>query len=116
MLLKRFIEKTKIFVYVCIFLFSCGLYAQENLQTPPKANFEVTQRTILAKFEEDLVLDASVRQKMKYDRILRLKKLMYILDTISLSERKKRKLLKQLSEGNTTLQWESLLADIDFQE
>lgn len=93
-----------------------GANAQQETFSSLEDRYEVQERTILGKFDQDLVLEASTRREMKVERIIRLKRRMLILDTLSISERKKRRLLKAISHGSYSSEWEALLVDLEFQE
>ena len=76
-------------------------YAQEqtasnSVQVKPQNEIRVKQKTIMEKFEPEMVISVEGRTQMKEDRLAELERGKQIIDTMDISERKKRKLLGDL--------------------
>ncbi|MCG2461300.1 hypothetical protein K8352_11120 [Flavobacteriaceae bacterium F89] len=76
-------------------------YAQEktasnSVQVKPQNEIRVKQKTIMEKFEPEMVISVEGRTQMKEDRLAEIERGKQIIDTMDISERKKRKLLGDL--------------------
>ncbi len=105
-----------LFVGIAVLFITNKIQAQEQISVSIDSFYLVNERTLLGKFDEDLVLEASQRKKMKLERMLMLKKRMLILDTLNLSDKQKRKLLKEISHGAYSSKWKELLAELYYEE
>ena len=76
----------------------------------------VKKHTILAQFEPELVVPAEERLELKNDRLNTIRERRAILDTLQLSDRKRRKLLKELYRSPFSYHWNKVIADIEAEE
>lgn len=74
---------------------SFGL-AQDTAKQIEKKNIKVQKHTVMEKFEPELVISVEDRIQLKQERIVQLKETKELLDTLSISKRKKRKLMRDL--------------------
>ena len=75
---------------------SCQLSAQENSSVKKQKELQVKKHTVLAKYEPNMVVPAEERLQLKKDRIATIRERREIIDTLDISERKRRQLLKEL--------------------
>jgi len=89
------------------FLGTVSSVAQETKATPKtekktatvkidKSNLKVKKHTVMSMFEPELVESADARMEKKQQRVAETEMKLSILDTLDISERKKRKLLRDL--------------------
>ena len=81
--------------------FTSVTYSQEpnttnSLQVKPQNEIRVKQKTKMEKFEPEMVISVEERTQMKEDRLAEIERGKRIIDTMNISERKKRKLLGDL--------------------
>jgi len=90
-------------VLVLIFsVFFCGIAqmsAQNNSDTRSMSDAKVKKYTVMEQFAPDLVVPANQRLAMKNQRKQDVKRKLAILDTLDISERKKRRLLRDLKNS-----------------
>lgn len=80
-----------------VFLFGITqIYSQQWLVKVSDIDHKVQKHTIMEQFAPDLVVPATQRLKMKNQRVAETKRQLAILDTLDISGRKKRKLLRDL--------------------
>ncbi len=102
-------------------------YSQEQTTTNFKKDqsstndIRVKQKTLMEKFEPDMVISVEDRTQMKQARLAEIERGKQIIDTLDVSERKKRKLLGDLywSPYSSRLQkniTESKMVDTKFEE
>ncbi len=72
--------------------------------------------TLMERFEPDLALSASERERLKAERFAEIKLKMQILDTMDISERKREKLLSDLIERPFSTRLSRTMADGQFEE
>ena len=90
-------KKTPFFACVCVCLILAigSTYAQDSI----KVNSHIKKRTLLNQFESDYVLSVSERIALKQSRIAHQYHTKEILDSLDLSDRKRKKLLKELKQN-----------------
>ncbi|MGC1514965.1 MAG: hypothetical protein WA810_05265 [Maribacter sp.] len=90
-----------------------GLQAQEDA----KPELKVQERTLMEKFEADYVLPVLERQALKENRITHQRNTKKILDTLDISDRKRRLLMKELRRDPFSLKIkESIMAETQFED
>ena len=70
----------------------------------------------MEQYEPDLILSAADRIQLKKERLATIKKRREIIDTLDISDRKRRKLLKELYRSPFSNQWDKVIADIEFED
>ncbi len=85
----------KVAFWACIYML-CILGMSVSAQEPKQDYFTIQKRTLLAEFETEYVLPVSERIALKQERISYQRQTKKILDTLQVSDRKRRRLLKEL--------------------
>ncbi len=70
----------------------------------------------MERYEPEMILSVEKRIALKKERLATIKKRRQIIDTLDISDRKKRRLLKELYQSPSTEKWDKLIADIEFEE
>lgn len=102
-------------VFFGILLGSYSVAAQEFANIS-KQEIKVKKKTVMEQYEPGMILTADDRIKLKKERIATIQMRREIIDTLDISDRKRRRLLKELYETPHSDHWEKLLADIEFEE
>ena len=107
-----------LFYSLCLFLLIgvTDLKAQDSIAIPTKDELKVRERTVLGQFESNLVLSAEERLKKKLERKELIAKRHAIIDTLDISERRRKRLLKELFNSPFTTRWEKVVASMDVEE
>ena len=92
------------------------LKAQEQTTKSEIKEIRVKKHTVLAQYEPELVVPAEERLQLKNDRLNTIKERRAIIDTLQLSDRKRRKLLKELYRSPFSYHWDKVIADIEAEE
>ena len=97
-----------------IFLFSIVTlaYGQEE----KNKDFKVEKRTVLEKFDAELVISPEERLKLKQERAATIQSRLQIMDSLKISTRQRRRLLKELYESPFSDQWNKVIANLEFDE
>jgi len=82
-------------VFMCLLLGVNTTYAQDASQT----NSKIKKRTLLNQFESDYVLSVSERIALKQSRIAYQYRTKEILDTLDISDRKRKRLIEELKRN-----------------
>ena len=90
--------------------------AQDSAALPSHQELKIKERTILAKFDADMVLSADERLQKKLDRRELILKRHAIIDTLNISERRRKRLLKELYNSPLSNRWNKLVTKLDFEE
>ncbi|MEX0290638.1 MAG: hypothetical protein AB3N14_16150 [Flavobacteriaceae bacterium] len=107
------------FIGLVIFLCLCGSMTSVVAQETKEANkkeIKVKKKTVMEQYEPEMILTVDDRIKLKKDRLALIKKRRSIIDTLDISDRRKRRLLKELYRTPHSYKWEKLIADIEFEE
>lgn len=91
-------------------------FAQQAQLQAEKPDLKVSKRTLMEQYEPDLVISVDERLRLKRARMARVKERKEIIDTLDISERKKRRLLKELYRTPFSDEWEKVLADTEFED
>ena len=104
----------------CIFIILISgcwqMAAQEHVSKSESKEIRVKKHTVLAQYEPELVVPADERLQLKNDRLNTIRERRAIIDTLTLSDRKRRKLLKELYRSPFSNHWDKLIADIEAEE
>ena len=114
-----FITKTHLGKYIlAIFLFAMIAigYSQEEIPIIDKKEILVRKRTVLERFDSDLVITPEERMKLKLERMAAIEKRLEIMDTLNISDRQRRRLLKELYLSPFSDEWNKVIADLEFEE
>lgn len=90
-------KKTTIWAIGLAF-FVCGIF-NATAQTSDKKPVKVQKRTLMDKFEPDYVKPVDERIALKERRIAKQRRTKKILDTLNISNRKRRKLMRELKRS-----------------
>lgn len=109
--------RTSYGLIICLFAcaFSAPLYAQE-IKKSQKNEVVVVKRTLIEKYEPEMILTAEDRARLKLERMALIQKRHSIIDTLDISERRKRSLLKELYRSPHSYKWDKLIADLEFKD
>ncbi|MCW5515308.1 hypothetical protein [Muriicola sp. Z0-33] len=102
---------------ICLFAgaVSTPLCAQET-KKGDKKEVAVVKRTLIEKYEPEMILTAEDRARLKLERMALIQKRHSIIDTLDISERRKRSLLKELYRTPHSYKWDKLIADLEFKD
>lgn len=92
------------------------LYAQDSVALPSAQELKIRERTFLAQFESNLVETADKRFQRKLDRRDLILKRHAIIDSLDISEYRKKRLLKELYHSPHSFRWERLVAKLEIEE
>ena len=113
------INRSIAFITICmgLFILPGRLAAQAENKAEKKAVvLKVKKRTIMERYEPDLVLSPEERLQLKQDRLATIKKRRAVIDTLDISDRKRRRLLKELYLSPLSDRWDKVVADITYEE
>ena len=104
--------------YIGLFLlaFALPINAQKNLSSSSKNHVRVKKHTVLGQFEPELVLSSEERLQLKSERIATLEKRREIIDTLDISDRKRRQLLKELYSSPFSYKWDKVITEIELED
>jgi hypothetical protein len=81
-----------------------------------RQEIKVKKKTVMEQYEPELILTVDDRIRLKEERIATIRKRRGIIDTLCISDRKRRKLLKELYHTPNSDRWDKLIADIQFED
>lgn len=70
----------------------------------------------MERYEPDFVLSPEERLQLKRERLATIKMRRAVIDTLDISDRKRRRLLKELYRSPLSDHWDRLVADLSFEE
>jgi len=105
-----------IFLLLFLFCTTSSSHGQEARKGSLKSGPKIKKHTVLEQYESDLVLSAEDRLQLKKERIATIKKRKGIIDTLDISERQRRRLLKELYRTPFSDRWEKVIAEIEFED
>lgn len=91
--------------------FCCMAYSQDKKK---EEDVRVKAHTLMARFEPGFVPPAEERLEMKVQRKETVEYREALIDTLSIPERRKRKLRKELYNTPFTDEWEKVIVDLDL--
>ncbi|WP_297702422.1 hypothetical protein [uncultured Eudoraea sp.] len=109
-----FLRKFGLLVFLFI-LHTIG-YGQKENKNMDKNELTVEKRTVLERFDSDLVISPEERMKLKIERIATIQKRQEIIDTLNISERQRRRLLKELYRSPFSDEWNKVIVELEFEE
>lgn len=92
------------------------MIAQQQFDAVVQNSQPVQKYTLIERFEPELALSASERQRLKAERFAEIKLKMRMLDTMDISEGKREKLLSDLIEKPYSGRLSRNMADSQFEE
>jgi hypothetical protein len=111
---KIHIRKCRLVVF--LFTMIATAYGQNEFTSEVKKDISVKKRTVLERFDSDLVITPEERMKLKLERIATIEKRLEIMDTLNISDRQRRRLLKELYRSPFSDEWNKVIADLEFEE
>lgn len=101
-----------------VFLFTWTTigYCQAETKNIYKTELTVKKRTVLERFDSDLVISPEERIKMKTERVAAIQERLQIMDTLDISDKQRRRLLKELYRSPFSDEWNKVIADLEFEE
>jgi hypothetical protein len=108
-------------IYNTVMLLAIGFflvdgYAQSKESDTMGKKFRVEKWTILEEYEPDMILSAEDRISLKKKRVVEVKIRKGILDTLDISDRKRKKLIKDLYRNPFSDRLMKTLADVEFED
>ncbi|MFS4447503.1 hypothetical protein [Maribacter sp. 2307UL18-2] len=102
----------------CIVFFALTqLSAQEKTKSIVlKKDFEIQKHTIMERFEPGYVVSATERAEMKNKRIKNAEYTLGVLDTIEISNRKRKQLLHDLKYNPLSVRLNKFIVDTKFED
>ncbi len=102
---------------VLFFLIPCILSAQVNPSAEQhRDTLFVKYKTVLEQYEADFVASTQERLRKKQQRQALIQFRETVIDTLPISNRLKRRLLKELYNTPFTEEWSRVLADLEFED
>lgn len=98
-------------VIICFVLFGNGAMFICHSQEPVP-DWKVKYKTLMERYEPDLILSVEERRRMKVERYYTIKSREAAIDTLDIPERKKRKLLKELYRSPFTDEYDRVLSNL----
>ncbi len=105
----------KKFGLMAVFTFCLGcvsLMGQQQTKSASDKKVKVRKHTVLAQYEPELVTPADERIRLKSERLATIKERREIIDTLDISDRKRKQLLKELYRSPFTYKWDKVIAEI----
>lgn len=96
--------------------FNLTIYAQEATSTAQAEEIKVRKHTVLGQYEPEMVIPADERIQLKSNRIATIKMKREIIDTLDISDRKRRQLLKELYRSPFTYKWDKVIATLEAED
>ncbi|MEM9143363.1 MAG: hypothetical protein AAGA86_10280 [Bacteroidota bacterium] len=87
--------------------------AQDRPQTE---NLKVKKRTLMERFEPEMILTVEERIKLKEERMAAYERHKTIVDTLSISERRRKTLYRDLVTNPRSERLTKTLAEVEFEE
>jgi hypothetical protein len=106
----------KLNIVVFLLAFSAIGFSQQGQNKQDNKGLSLQKRTALEQFESDLVISPEDRMKLKKARVIAIQKRLEIMDTLNISDRQRRKLLKELYRSPFSDEWNKVLAGLEFEE
>lgn len=104
-------------------LCAAGIYGGASIyaQAPAKqetapAIVRARSQSVLERFDDQLVPDRRERRKMKQQRLAAIRHRRAIIDTLPISERQRKKLLRELYRSPHESLWDKTISHLEFEE
>lgn len=111
--MKKLAKKFLLALFVVFGTFT--LAAQDSTIVIAK-NMKVKKRTVLERFDTDMVKSAEERTAMKEARLAKVKKLVSILDTFDISERRRDKIFRDLIQSPFSDRVSKIIVELKFED
>jgi len=108
--------KIGVFFIVLFFFIGAPMRAQSALASPQDDSAVVKKHTVMEKFEPDLVIPVNERRRLKEERKQMVVQRKNVLDTMSISDRRRSRLLRELNENPFSNRVNRAFADIKFED
>ena len=112
-MLKGALHIGLVFTFLCI---SMQLSAQTVMVKTDDAENEVQKYTVMEKFEPKLVIPADERMRLKEERKKLIAHRRNILDTLSINDRRRQRLLRELNRNPFSDRINRTFAEIEFDD
>lgn len=99
-----------------MFFYLTQAMAQTKVKDTLGKKPNIEEFTVLEKYEPTMIVSAKDRIRLKKDRIRETKRKRRILDSLDISDRKRKKLLKDLYRNPFSERLAKTLADVEFQD
>jgi len=106
--------KSGIFFSAIFLLSALQLSAQDETSNSKKNEVKVQKYTVMEKFETDYMLPVDERKRLKMERREVVEHRLSILDTLNISDRRKSRLLRELSKNPFSDKVNRKFAEIEF--
>tara|TARA_R110001606_G_C15248052_1_gene637042 strand:- start:533 stop:880 length:348 start_codon:yes stop_codon:yes gene_type:complete len=108
-------------IYSAVIVLVMGLFlvdgnAQSKESDTMGKKLKVEKWTVLEEYEPDMILSAEDRMDLKKNRIVEAKRRKGILDTMDISDRKRKKLIRDLYKNPFSDRLMKTLADTKFED
>ena len=100
-------------LFLLFFLSVNYTVAQEKTKKDTDKDVKVKKRTVMERYEPELVISAEERLQKKKERLAEIKRKRSIIDTLSISNRKRRKLLLELYRSPYSERLSKAIADAE---
>ncbi len=104
-----------IFAILCMG-WNLTVIAQEASANTPAREIKVKKHTVLGQYEPEMVMTAKERFHLKSDRLATIQMKREIIDTLDISDRKRRQLLKELYRSPFTYKWDKVIATFEAED
>lgn len=108
--------KTGAFFIVLFLISGAQLCAQSEETNSENSSAPVKRYTLMEKFEPDLVVPLDERKRLKEERKQMVVQRKNVLDTMSISDRRRSRLLRELNENPFSTRINRAFADIKFED
>jgi len=92
------------------------LFAQHSIKVKKKEKLNVEKYTVMEQYEPELVLSVGERVRLKKERIANLKRIKGILDTLDISNRRKKRMIKALFTKPSSNKFDRAVAELQLDE
>lgn len=108
--------KTREFFIVLFLISGVQLCAQSKLSNSENKSSTVQKHTVMERFAPDLVIPVDERKRLKEERKQMVVLRKNVLDTMSISDRRRSRLLRELNENPFSDRINRAFADIKFED
>ena len=114
--MKKIRNALGLFVVLVCLSWNLDIHAQGIKAIEPNKEIKVKKHTVLGQYEPGMVISADERIQLKSERITAIKLKRMIIDTLDISDRKRRRLLRELYRSPFTYQWDKFIATIEAED
>ncbi len=106
----------KYLVALLVFWFATAIVQAQDSIPAKSDDLKVKKYTVLGQYEDQMVISSEERLQMKLDRVELLKRRREIIDTLDISERRRRRLLRELYRSPFSTRWDRLVTDLELED